>query len=323
LLCVGGDKNRFATLVKSLEADQVDWLYVSSTSQIELQPFDVVAFDSQGNKRHRELLEAVQSTASAQLVIHDCGELAGTLADAEWDEFQSRITVTTELTSFARAIRGAVESPVNAADEPWRGFLIGEHSSFQNIFEIIRLVAQRQVTVLITGETGTGKELVARAIHMASGRSQLPMVSVNCAALPETLLEAELFGHTKGAFTGASNHRIGRFEQAHRSTIFLDEIGDLPLEMQAKFLRALQEREIQRVGSSESVPLDIRVIAATNADLMTSVQQKKFRQDLFYRLNVLPVRVPPLRDRISDIPILVDHFLEKICRQERLGLKTV
>src|SRR5581483_1875610 len=186
----------------------------------------------------------------------------------------------------------------------------------QQVIETIALVGSRRSTVLISGETGTGKEVAARAIHMASPRANLPMVAVNCAALPENLLEAELFGHTKGAFTGAINARIGLFEQAHRSTIFLDEIADMPLPLQAKLLRVLQEREIQRVGSSETVRVDVRVIAASNIDLELAVAQKRLRQDLFYRLNVVPLKMPPLRERISDIPTLVDHFLQKFAELE-------
>jgi transcriptional regulator with GAF, ATPase, and Fis domain len=160
--------------------------------------------------------------------------------------------------------------------------------------------------------------MVARAIHLASDRRNLPVVAVNCTALPENLLEAELFGHVKGAFTGAINHRVGRFEQAHRSTLFLDEVGDLPLEIQAKLLRVLQEREFQRIGSSETIKVDVRVIAATNTDLEQAVRDGKFREDLYYRLNVVPLRVPALRERPSDIPILVHHLIDKICRQESL-----
>jgi len=323
LLCVGRDQGRFEALLGSIESKQLECRFVESTTRLELQPFDVVALDMQGNKNHGDVLDAVRANDSTLLVVHDANRSVASLDSEEWTEARSRITITTELASFSAAIQSAVQVPGAEAIEPWRNFLIGEHASLRNLFEIIRLVARRQVTVLITGETGTGKELVARAIHMASARSPLPMVSVNCAALPENLLEAELFGHTKGAFTGANTHRVGRFEQANRSTIFLDEIGDLPFEMQAKLLRALQEREIQRVGSSESVQLDIRVIAATNADLWNAVQQKKFRQDLFYRLNVLPVHVPPLRERLSDLPLLVDYFLERICRQERLPIKSV
>ena len=202
--------------------------------------------------------------------------------------------------------------------EPWKKFLVGDSRAIRDIDHIIRLIASRRCTVLITGETGVGKEMVARAIHMASQRSPLPMVAVNCHALPESLLEAELFGHVRGAFTGAIAHRTGRFEQAHRSTLFLDEIGDMPLATQAKLLRVLQEREIQRLGSSESIALDVRVIAATNQDLAEKAAAGSFREDLYYRLNVVPVRVPPLRERLSDIPLLVHHFLEKVCRREDL-----
>jgi len=202
--------------------------------------------------------------------------------------------------------------------EPWRQFLVGESRAMQQVMQVIRLVGNRRSTVLISGETGVGKEMVARAIHLASDRRNLPMVAVNCNALPENLLEAELFGHVKGAFTGAIHHRVGRFEQAHRSTLFLDEVGDLPLEIQAKLLRVLQEREFQRIGSSETVKVDVRVIAATNIDLEQAVRDGKFREDLYYRLNVVPLRVPALRERPTDIPVLVHHLMDKICRQEGL-----
>ncbi|MBX9599878.1 MAG: sigma-54 dependent transcriptional regulator [Bryobacteraceae bacterium] len=202
------------------------------------------------------------------------------------------------------------------AREPWRRLLVGDSPAMLQVANLVRLVGERRCTVLVTGETGTGKELVARALHLASGRGQLPMIAVNCSALPENLLEAELFGHVKGAFTGASHTRIGRFEQAHRSTIFLDEIADLPYELQTKLLRVLQEREIQRLGSSETIKIDVRVVAACNVDLAARVRQGKFREDLYYRLNVVPIAVPPLRERLSDVPLLVTYFLEKICRQE-------
>jgi len=164
---------------------------------------------------------------------------------------------------------------------------------------------------------------VARSIHAASGRAQVPLVSVNCSALPESLLEAELFGHVKGAFTGATNHRVGRFEQANRGTIFLDEIGDMPFSLQSKLLRVLQEREFQRLGSSETVRVDVRVIAATHADLKSLIEQGKFREDLYYRLNVVPISMPPLRERASDVRILVRHFIDKICREEAIPLKRI
>src|SRR3954453_20482974 len=164
--------------------------------------------------------------------------------------------------------------------------LVGESEPIRRMLDVIRLVAGRRSSVLITGETGTGKEVVARAIHEAGGRGHLPFVAVNCGAIPANLMESELFGYARGAFTGATTNHAGKFEQANGGTIFLDEIGDLPLELQAKLLRVLQERELQRLGSSETVKLNVRVLAATNVDLQRSVEQKQFREDLYYRLNV-------------------------------------
>ncbi|MEX2301138.1 MAG: sigma-54 dependent transcriptional regulator [Bryobacterales bacterium] len=207
--------------------------------------------------------------------------------------------------------------------EGWEQILIGESPAIQHIREVIRLIASRSCTVLITGESGTGKEVVARALHLASDRASRPMVSVNCAAVPAALLESEMFGHAKGAFTGAVGNRIGRFEQAHQSTIFLDEIGDTPLELQAKILRVLQEREIQKVGSSAPAKVDVRVLAATNRDLREEMNNGRFRHDLYFRLRVVPLHIPPLRERPEDVPALVDHLLEKICRRERMGAKRI
>ncbi len=205
----------------------------------------------------------------------------------------------------------------------WRQFVIGKSRPILEICEIINLVASKRCTVLITGETGTGKEVIARSIHAASTRSAFRMVSVNCTALPSNLIETELFGHAKGAFTGAQSARIGRFEQAHRGTVFLDEIGDLPLDAQAKLLRVLQEREFERVGSSETVRVDVRVIAASNVDLETASRERKFREDLYYRLNVVPIHMPPLRDRRGDIPLLLGHFLQKISEIENVPAKQI
>jgi transcriptional regulator with GAF, ATPase, and Fis domain len=165
--------------------------------------------------------------------------------------------------------------------------------------------------------------MAARALHLAGPRRRVPLVAVNCSALPENLLEAELFGHVKGAFTGAFQNRIGRFEQAQKGTLFLDEIGDLPLDLQAKLLRVLQEREFERVGSSETVRLDIRVVAATNCDLSQRIAQGRFREDLYYRLNVVPIHMPPLRERRADIPTLALHFVDKVCRLEGIPLKSL
>jgi DNA-binding NtrC family response regulator len=214
-------------------------------------------------------------------------------------------------------------STTPGASREWRDLLVGESPCMRDIERVIELVAPRRCTVLVTGETGTGKEVAARAIHMASGRGHLPMVSLNCSAIPEHLLEAELFGHTKGAFTGAVAPRAGRFEQANNSTLFLDEIGDMPIDLQAKLLRVLQERELQRLGSSETIKVNVRVIAASNLDLLERVKQGKFREDLYYRLNVVPVRMPALRERPSDIRLLARHFVRKICRLEGIPAKEV
>lgn len=214
--------------------------------------------------------------------------------------------------------RGLREAGASPDKEPWRELLIGASSALQRTIEVIRLVGERRSTVLITGETGTGKEMVARALHKASNRSSQPMVAVNCNALPENLIEAELFGHVKGAFTGAIQQRMGRFEQANHGTLFLDEIGDLPLDVQTKLLRVLQEREFQRVGSSETVKVDVRLIAATHVNLPQRIREGGFREDLYYRLNVVPIATPPLRERPEDIPLLARHFVEKICRLEEI-----
>jgi DNA-binding NtrC family response regulator len=215
------------------------------------------------------------------------------------------------------------ESKSSIQAEPWRRRLVGGSCSMRVVTELIRLVSPRRASVLITGETGTGKEVVARAIHDASPRASQPLVSINCNAIPGELLESELFGHVRGAYTGAFQSRLGCFEQANRGTLFLDEIGDMPFSLQAKLLRVLQEREFHRLGSSETVRVDVRVIAATNANLAQLVEQGRFRQDLYYRLNVAPIHLAPLRERPEDIPDLVLHFIEKICRNEQIPLKAI
>jgi transcriptional regulator with GAF, ATPase, and Fis domain len=198
--------------------------------------------------------------------------------------------------------------------EPLPG-MMGVGPGLEQIFKLARLVGPRQTTVLITGETGTGKELVARGIHQISTRSKNPFVVVNCAAIPEQLLEAELFGHARGAFTGAVQSRLGRIHVAHGGTLFLDEVGELPLSMQAKLLRFLQDGEVQRLGSSDIFRVDVRVISATNLNLLRCVQDKLFRQDLYYRLAVFPVELPPLRHRREDIVPLAEHFLDALSEQ--------
>ena len=189
--------------------------------------------------------------------------------------------------------------------------IVGKSQNMQQMFALMQRAAESNITVFISGESGTGKELVARAIHANSDRKAGPFITVNCAAIPETLIESELFGHERGAFTGATTKRIGKFEQANRGTIFFDEIGDMPLVLQAKLLRVLQERQIQRVGGTANIPVDIRVLTATNQNLEAAVEAGNFREDLFYRIATFPIVVPPLRDRREDIPLLADHFLKK------------
>jgi DNA-binding NtrC family response regulator len=191
------------------------------------------------------------------------------------------------------------------------GGILGRSRPMQTLFHLLETVARSSSTIIITGETGTGKEVVARAIHHNSPRRASRFVALNCSAIPESLLEAELFGHVRGAFTGAVGSRQGRLEQAHKGTLFLDEVGTMSPALQMKLLRALQEREFERVGDSETIKVDVRVIAATNSELSKMVADGTFREDLYYRLNVIPIRLPPLRDRRDDIPLLVKHFLEK------------
>jgi DNA-binding NtrC family response regulator len=193
--------------------------------------------------------------------------------------------------------------------------IVGRSRPMRDLYQLLEMVASTSSTVLITGETGTGKELAARAIHHASPRRSHRFVAINCSAIPETLLEAELFGHVRGAFTGAIGNRQGRVEQAHKGTLFLDEIGTMSPALQAKLLRVLQEREFQRVGDSHTIKVDVRIIAATHSDLARMVGTGAFREDLFYRLNVIPIGLPPLRDRREDVPLLVQHFLQRLCRE--------
>jgi two-component system nitrogen regulation response regulator GlnG len=225
----------------------------------------------------------------------------------------------------ARALASQVETLKAEVREKYdQGYaIIGQSEPMQQIFKLIGKVAKSDITVLIEGESGTGKELIARSLHHHSHRLGRPFVAVNCAAIPRDLLEAELFGFEKGSFTGAVERRIGRFEQAHGGTLFLDEIGEMPLELQAKLLRVIQEREIDRVGSKATIPIDVRIVAATNQDLRGLVQQRRFREDLFYRLDVARFVVPPLRERREDVPALTDFFLGRFRTELGVGDKAL
>jgi len=203
-----------------------------------------------------------------------------------------------------------VTSECDQCSEGFEG-IVGSSEALRAVLDQVRLVAATDATVLIGGETGTGKELIARAIHMHSDRRRRPFVKVNCASIPAELLESELFGHEKGSFTGAIAQRIGRFEAAHGGTLFLDEIGELPLHLQSKLLRAVQEQEFERVGGSRTIQVDVRIVAATNRDLKAMVEENRFRADLYYRLAVFPVNVPALRERREDIPLLARYFVQK------------
>ena len=238
-----------------------------------------------------------------------------------------------QLTQLSRTLRAAVEQRAlrqeNAVlraklhDHFRFDNIIGRSATMKDVFSTLELVSPMNSTVLIVGETGTGKELIARTIHHNSPRSEQPFVAFNAAAIPEGLAETELFGHVKGAFTGAVQARSGRFELAHRGTLFIDEVASMSLALQSKLLRALQERQLQRVGESKNVNFDVRIIAATNVDLRKLVKEGTFREDLYYRLNVIPVRLPPLRHRVDDLPLLAQHFLQKACESNRLPSRSL
>ena len=238
----------------------------------------------------------------------------------EWDKFEIAVKnalVTKSLRSEVARLRGQLRERY--------GFdqIIGHCSKMQEVFRAVERVLDSNVTVLIHGESGTGKELLAKAIHFNGPRKNRPFVAVNCAAIPESLLESELFGHERGAFTGAVARRLGKFEQANGGTLLLDEIGDMPISTQVKILRVLQERSFQRVGGTETVHVDVRVMSATNKDLQEELKKGRFREDLYYRISVYPIHIPPLRQRVEDIPALTAHFLEKFNRENRRKVKAI
>ena len=231
--------------------------------------------------------------------------------------FNLKVVVDAALTSQAE-LRAATTFKPQLTVEQYQDSIVGQSSAMQQVFKMVGRVSHSDAPVMITGESGSGKELVARAIHHYSQRSAKDFVAINCAAIPEQLLESELFGHEKGSFTGAIAQRVGRFEQSNGGTLFLDEIGDMPLAVQGKILRVLQEGEFSRVGGNETLKTDVRIIAATNHNLEQAVSDKKFREDLFYRLNVVRIQLPPLRQRVEDVRLLAEYFLQKVAVQKRL-----
>lgn len=279
-----------------------------------------------GDNDNCEVLKQGKSEAKECHVHHRDGYDVPVIKSAravrgENDELLGIVETLTDLTELNRMRKKAEEAERRLGDIHRLGNIIGKSRSMKKVFEFISAAAESRATVLIQGESGTGKELVAGAIHYNSSLSQGPFVTVNCSALSETLLESELFGHVKGAFTGAYKERIGRFEEAHDGTIFLDEIGELTPYMQVKLLRVLQEREIERVGDSRKIKIDIRILAATHQNLYDLVMDGRFREDLFYRLKVFPIQVPPLRDRREDIPLLVNHFIDKGNKRESKNIE--
>jgi len=329
--------------ISSEPFESAEWPLLSFSYQVEWQTIGealpdlarrrysaIVLHFPESGWRPAELWERVQRLApGTPIFVHDpCASLSDAVRLARLGVAQ---VLSTDEEAVAlidqareeRSTRDLVNLADHAGREDWERLLLGESHEMRQVCHIIRMVGGRRSTVLVTGETGTGKELAARSLHLAGSRRRGPFVAVNCSALPDNLLEAELFGHVKGAFTGAIQNRAGRFEEAQNGTVFLDEIGDLALNLQAKLLRVLQEREVQRLGSSETIRLDVRVVAATNCDLAQRIEQGRFREDLYYRLNVVPLRMPPLRVRRGDIPELASHFVQKICRAEDIACKTL
>jgi transcriptional regulator with GAF, ATPase, and Fis domain len=317
---------------KSYDAVVLDWqtLEVEYPSSNRVEVWLRLVRDCRAQAKAVGLVALLDSEQSAPLEIEQAGAVrisrgaAGephSLAAAVERAMERQPAPVLDAADDKLADRSAKLAPQPAPAGVIEHFLFGESAAIRRVFEQVRLVARRDTTVLITGETGTGKERVSRAIHRMSSRHKLEMVSINCGGIPATLLEDEFFGHVKGAFTDARQARIGRFEQADASTIFLDEIGDLPLELQPKLLRVLQEREIHRIGGVDAIKLDVRVIAATNVDLWRRVADGRFREDLFYRINVFHIHLPPLRERTEDIPLFIRYFLEKLCRRDGLPPK--
>jgi transcriptional regulator with GAF, ATPase, and Fis domain len=295
-----------------LDAQEVAEQIRKQYPQIEVELVDPRVMAGKEEKGEERELAAGEEAASA--AAEEIAPDAAEVADAAGDETESMGTVA-EMDPEASG-RGEATRQI----EPLPG-MIGASRAMEQVYRLVQMVASRDTTVLVTGETGTGKELVAGAVHALSKRAKHPFVVVNCAAIPESLLEAELFGHARGAFTGAVQSRLGRIHVAQGGTLFLDEVGELPLSMQAKLLRFLQSGEVQRLGSSDVYRVDVRVVCATNVDLLELTRAKQFRLDLYYRLAIFPVWMPPLRERLEDVRPLAEYFLEKLCVEDSVPRK--
>jgi two-component system, NtrC family, response regulator AtoC len=305
----------FAVLEASTGIEVVDKVKESSPDLVimdvrmpELDGIEALARLKSTNPKTAVLIMTAFGSSNAAIRAMELGAFDYLTKPFELDKIShsvKRVLDYQDLTAEVEVLRDEISSLVQTER------IVGNSPAMQEVYKTIGKVAKADATVLITGESGTGKELVAEALHFNSNRRSGPMVKVSCAALPETLLEAELFGHEKGSFTGAMTQRRGRFEMADKGTIFLDEIGEMTVPTQTKLLRVLQERKIERIGSNLPIKVDIRIIVATNKDLQKQVEQSKFRDDLYYRLNVINIHMPPLRDRKEDIPSLVEHFLAK------------
>ena len=278
--------------------------------------------------RSCKILKEGKSEANECLLMHKAGHNVPIIKNARVVRDQNQqiigvVETVTDLSEISRARQEAEEAQIRLGEKHRLDNLIGKSHEMQKVFAAINAAAASDATILILGESGTGKELVAGAIHQRSMRRTSPLIAVNCSALPESLLESELFGHVKGAFTGATQNRTGRFEQADRGTVFLDEIGEISPYIQVKLLRVLQEREIERVGDSKTRKVNIRIMAATNRDLYSRVQEGHFRDDLYYRLKIFPIDLPPLRKRKEDIPLLTRHFIARQNRKTGKDIKGI
>jgi nitrogen regulation protein NR(I) len=310
-------------VVTSTTADEAYKVYIAENpdlliSETHLMPFSGLELLARVRQRDSNAIVILMSAfGTTQSVIESMKLGAFDYLRKESLPFNLKPVVDAALNAQAE-MRSATAFKPQLTVEQYQDSLVGQSQPMQQVFKMVGRVSHSDAPVMITGESGSGKELVARAIHHYSSRSAQPFIAINCAAIPENLLESELFGHEKGAFTGAAAQRIGRFEQSNGGTLFLDEIGDMPLAVQSKILRVLQEGEFSRVGGNTTVKTDVRIIAATNKTLEQEVAKKQFREDLFYRLNVVRIHLPPLRQRREDVNLLAEYFLKKIATQKHL-----